>query len=386
VFGYDRAVDREFPTIRAGVLHATGLRNGPSEPALLEAYRLEQGAASERLSAAALAELPSIAAWRRVFTRFGAEPTRYRNAAEALLRRLSKHGDIPSIGTLVDLGNLVSIRYAMPVAVIDTAGVAGAITVRFATGDEEFTDLGSTEVTAPEPGEVVFVDEKGVVCARRWCWRQSAQSATGPATTEALIVVEGHHDAAERDVAAAVEDLAALLAAHQPGSRTTSHVLPGRPRPTLRPADPADAEAVAEIWRRGWRDGHDGLLPQELVEARTDESFRARAAGRVGDTTVATIGEAVAGFVMVVDDEVEQVYVSADHRGTGVADVLMAEAERQVRANGHERAWLAVVAGNGRARRFYERAGWHDEGAFDYEAATESGPITVPCRRYVKGV
>ena len=114
------------------------------------------------------------------------------------------------------------------------------------------------------------------------------------------------------------------------------------------------------------------------------ESFRIRASERVGDTTVATVDGAVAGFVMVVDDEVEQVYVSALHRGTGVAAVLMDEAERQVRANGHGKAWLAVVAGNARARAFYERAGWCDEGPFEYAAASEGGPIAVPCHRYTK--
>jgi RimJ/RimL family protein N-acetyltransferase len=64
----------------------------------------------------------------------------------------------------------------------------------------------------------------------------------------------------------------------------------------------------------------------------------------------------------------------------------MAEAERQVSANGHDKAWLAVVAGNRRARAFYERAGWRDEGAFDYAAATERGPVAVPCHRYTKTV
>jgi len=78
------------------------------------------------------------------------------------------------------------------------------------------------------------------------------------------------------------------------------------------------------------------------------------------------------------------VYVAADHRGTGVAHILMAEAERKVRANGHRKAWLAVVAGNTRARAFYERAGWVDEGSFDYAAAAEGRTIAVPCRRYTK--
>ena len=38
---------------------------------------------------------------------------------------------------------------------------------------------------------------------------------------------------------------------------------------------------------------------------------------------------------MVVDDEVEQIYVAGSHRGSGVADALLAEAERQVGAAGH---------------------------------------------------
>jgi hypothetical protein len=43
-------------------------------------------------------------------------------------------------------------------------------------------------------------------------------------------------------------------------------------------------------------------------------------------------------------------------------EVRIGETERQDRANGHRKAWLAVVAGNARARAFYERAGWVDEG------------------------
>jgi GNAT superfamily N-acetyltransferase len=154
----------------------------------------------------------------------------------------------------------------------------------------------------------------------------------------------------------------------------------------LRRATPEDAPRIAEIWRVGWRDGHLGFVPEELVAARTDESFDTRAAARVGDTTVAVVVGALAGFVMVVDDEVEQVYVSRDHRGQGVADALIAEAEAQVRANGHALAWLAVVAGNARARAFYERAGWRDEGPFDYAAAGDDGPIAVPCHRYTRSV
>jgi len=155
---------------------------------------------------------------------------------------------------------------------------------------------------------------------------------------------------------------------------------------TVRPAVAGDSDVVASIWYDGWRDGHLGHVPDELVAVRTEESFGTRAAQRVADTTVALVGDEVAGFVMVVGDEVEQVYVARDHRGSGVAGTLLTEAERQVKANGHGEAWLAVATGNGRARRFYERSGWADGGAFDYPAAVEGGTIPVPCHRYVKSV
>jgi GNAT superfamily N-acetyltransferase len=113
---------------------------------------------------------------------------------------------------------------------------------------------------------------------------------------------------------------------------------------------------------------------------------RPRAAARVGDTTVALVGDEVAGFVMVVGDEVEQVYVSGEHRGAGVASVLLAEAERLVAASGHDDAWLAVVAGSARARRFYERSGWIDEGPFDYPAAVDGNAVITRAHRYVKPV
>jgi GNAT superfamily N-acetyltransferase len=160
---------------------------------------------------------------------------------------------------------------------------------------------------------------------------------------------------------------------------TTNHIV-------IRPARPDDVPAVADIWHAGWPDGHLGNVPEELVAVRTAHSFRTRAAERVVDTSVAEVDGAIAGFTMVVEDEVEQVYVAAANRGSGIADALMEDAERRIGAAGHRRAWLAVVAGNARARRFYERRGWVDDGPIVYSADGPDGPIDVPARRYVRDV
>lgn len=208
-FVYDDDLLVQFPEIVGGVLNVFGLHNGPSPAALFDLYQAEQ----ERVKAQGVAptETPSLAAWRTAFRRFGVNPTQYRSAAEALLRRLDKKGDIPSINTLVDIGNLVSIRYALPVAMVDTRDLASPITVQVATGVESFVELDDQSSVHPDPGEVIFSDAAGVVVARRWCWRQSAESAARDDTTNLLVTVEGHHANAHTDVAAAVADLTSLL-------------------------------------------------------------------------------------------------------------------------------------------------------------------------------
>jgi putative acetyltransferase len=156
---------------------------------------------------------------------------------------------------------------------------------------------------------------------------------------------------------------------------------------TIRAAVAADMVAVADLWHEGWHSGHAGHVPDGLTALRTLEAFRERTPLRVADTTVALDGSGgLLGFVMVVGDEVEQVFVGPAARGTGVAAELLGTAERQVAAAGHPVAWLAVVAGNARARRFYERCGWVDEGDLPYEVTAGGQTWTSPCRRYVKAV
>jgi ribosomal protein S18 acetylase RimI-like enzyme len=152
----------------------------------------------------------------------------------------------------------------------------------------------------------------------------------------------------------------------------------------VEPATAADAPRVAAIWLAGWHEAHDGRVPEALVVARTAASFHERAAALVDRTTVARVDGTVAGFTMVHGDEVEQVYVDPAYRGSGVADRLLDAAEAQVAAAGHRTGWLAVVAGNARARSFYEKRGWRDDGLVDHAAPGPDGPIPVPAHRYVK--
>jgi DNA/RNA-binding domain of Phe-tRNA-synthetase-like protein len=231
-FRYHPDILNRFPDLVGGIALVRGITNSPTPPELLHTYEQEQQIVKQKIGSTPLSELASLAAWRQAFRSFGVDPTGYRSASEALLRRLTKKGDIPSLNALVDLCNLISIRYALPVAAIDMREVSGAITVCFANGSEHFLPLGANEIENPSPGEVIFIDEKGMVVARRWCWRQSAESAVGLATRQAIITIEAHHASGRMDVKSALDDLLEFLARYTGGEIQTG--LLGPEHPSLR--------------------------------------------------------------------------------------------------------------------------------------------------------
>jgi GNAT superfamily N-acetyltransferase len=159
--------------------------------------------------------------------------------------------------------------------------------------------------------------------------------------------------------------------------------------PILRPATPADIDAIAAVFHEGWHDVHPGRVPDGLTERRTPEAFHERVTQRVvetDETTVAEVDGTVAGFVMVAGDEAEQVYVGRAFRGSGVAALLLTGAERQIATGGHDLAWLVVVRGNERAQAFYAKQGWADEGDYDYPVTALGESFISPCRRFTKRV
>ncbi|WP_342663761.1 B3/B4 domain-containing protein [Ottowia thiooxydans] len=155
--------------------------------------------AKQRIALTTESDLPEIRAWRRAFSKMGLKPTQYRCAAEALLRRLRKEGDLPSVHPLVDLCNAASAAYAIPIAAIDLNRISGKLHVRPAVGNEAYETF-SGDIERPDAGEIIFADDSNRVHARRWANRQSGYSAVKDQTTDALIVIEAMHETAEADV------------------------------------------------------------------------------------------------------------------------------------------------------------------------------------------
>ncbi|MEU3454543.1 phenylalanine--tRNA ligase beta subunit-related protein [Micromonospora sp. NPDC006766] len=197
-----------FPELVCGVLHATGVTPAVDVGPLLARHA---DTARARLAGGPEGGFPEIQAWRRAFARMGLPPTRYRCAAESLLRRFRRDGALPRLHPLVDLGNALSLGYAVPVAVLDVDRIAGDLAVRPATGEETYLALGGGDDERPERGEVIFADSAGRAHSRRWTHRQSGTSAVRNDTTEVLVVIEALHDGAAETVPRMLAELSSAL-------------------------------------------------------------------------------------------------------------------------------------------------------------------------------
>ena len=154
----------------------------------------------------------------------------------------------------------------------------------------------------------------------------------------------------------------------------------------VRFAEASELDWLARVWYDAWRDAHATIVPPALVQRRTLASFRKRLQTALPSIRVVGPSGAPVGFCIVRSDELDQLFVAADARGTGAAAALIADAEARLAASGVETAWLACAIGNHRAARFYEKSGWRRAGTMISHLRTEQGSFDLEVWRYEKAL
>jgi len=208
-FFHSSEIWQEFPQLVAGLLVVDSVHQDLNAESYLQRWYQR---ARKRLEEMSESQMPEIAAWRKAFSQMGLKPTKYRCAAEALLRRFKREFDLPRLHPLVDLCNAISLAFALPVAVFDLETIAEYIEVCHANGSEQYLAF-NKELENPSPGEVIFRDAADQVHARRWTFRQSKLSTVSPETRQILIISEGLHESASQDVPELIEKLSEEITA-----------------------------------------------------------------------------------------------------------------------------------------------------------------------------
>ncbi len=158
----------------------------------------------------------------------------------------------------------------------------------------------------------------------------------------------------------------------------------------IRPALPAEAQALARLGERLWRETYTGLIPSSNLELHLAATFGpAQQAAELADTACWTllleVGGTLLGYTLLracgpeVEKslgfirplEVARFYVDHTLHGTGAAQVLMKAVLAQATAAGHDGLWLQVWEQNPRALRFYAKAGFTDAGGASYRIGNQ---------------
>ena len=228
-----RVADEVFalcPGYAALLITADGLRPGPSDPASDALLIAAQDRAASALAGRPPQELAQVSQWREAYRAFGAKPQRTRPSVEALLRRLDT--GIPRVDRITDAYNAVSVGWLVPVGGEDRAAYAGPLSLVRATGAEDFdtTASGDPVLEHPDPGEVVWRDDKGVTC-RRWNWRQCTRTRITGTTTSAVFVLDGLPAMGPGGLGAAADELCEALAILSPQARFARRLIAGPAAP-----------------------------------------------------------------------------------------------------------------------------------------------------------
>ena len=172
-----------------------------------------------------------------------------------------------------------------------------------------------------------------------------------------------------------------------------------------------DKNCIAKLWHDVYHESHANLVPSELLQFRTLESFAIRAANPsfIEESIVAikrgdesdTNPENLVGFITtrVETHEIYQFFVHKEARGLGVAKELISRAEDDFKSfqkhnksmirsekiihHEHKSAQELIIhlyasVGNSIAKRFYEKNGWRvvNDEMFQAEIVVNEGKNT----------
>ena len=160
----------------------------------------------DSLTTESLKQVSGIAATRHVYRICGKDPSRYRPASEALIRRLLLGKSLYQVNTLVDLINLASIAFGYSIGGFDANQFVGdTLTLGVGRKDEPYEGIGRGIINIE--GLPVYRDAIGGVGTPT---SDHERTKILPTTSHLVVLINGY-DGNENDVIANAEYIQKLL-------------------------------------------------------------------------------------------------------------------------------------------------------------------------------
>jgi DNA/RNA-binding domain of Phe-tRNA-synthetase-like protein len=181
----DLDVDPEVgPRLRLGIVAADPVVIAASGPALDAEMRELAATLRERFAGRSPSEIEPLAWARDLYKAFGIDPTRTRPSSEALLRRILKNKPLPRILNAVDLCNLCSLQFLLPLGLYDAGKIRSPVRLRRGNPGEAYEGIRKDVVHLE--GRLVLADRDGAFGNPT---SDSSRTSVDPETTALWMVI-----------------------------------------------------------------------------------------------------------------------------------------------------------------------------------------------------
>ena len=198
------------PDLCFGIVVARGIRNSETAPEETARLRNAEQRARETIKEDELKSQPIIGGYRLVMEKAGINPNKFQNSMEAMMKRVLKGGQLPTINSLVDLCNAVSLESQVSLGGHALEDIQEDLSVRFTRGNEKFLPFGAEEYESVEAGELVFTSGD-VVQTRKWVWRQSELGKMTLDTKDVFFQLVGFDDSHGSPLLNAMDSLEEII-------------------------------------------------------------------------------------------------------------------------------------------------------------------------------
>jgi DNA/RNA-binding domain of Phe-tRNA-synthetase-like protein len=180
----DEQLKRRIPGVTFGMVIINGVRVRERDDRLWKQIEMLCQHRAREFSLDRLSENEQIAAVRGLQKSFGFDLTRYRPSSESLLRRVLKGQGLYQINTAVDVNNLCSLEFLLPMCSYDLLNVKGQVRVRIGEPGEEYPGIGRQVFQAEN--KVIIADDSGIMGSTV---SDSERTKVTTATTDILLAI-----------------------------------------------------------------------------------------------------------------------------------------------------------------------------------------------------
>lgn len=157
---FSPTIRAKIPGLKMGVLSVSGFNVTKKSDFVNQQFVDLEKFVKDKFSENPVPSNPVVSAVRRMYRRIGWEPTQYRPSSEAMIRRFLKEKGPYRINNAVDLANVASTRFHLPMGLYDEDKLSGSISVDVGLKGEVYQGLSKDVIRAE--GKLVLRDEEGV--------------------------------------------------------------------------------------------------------------------------------------------------------------------------------------------------------------------------------